>query len=326
MSSQLGFIGSDKKAKASRSGGRKGKDGDRRKHGRSGGCGPCKKQRRDEDDEESHRGDSDYDDHDGGSDHDDHGDDGGSDHGDDGGSDHGNDGDEKKQGCSCTTVEVRQPIKIEGPPNATCATVPCPAYCDDFKQECPGQPKCCKKGDDCDCCNVRDPQKKIAFKLTSSAFDDGDAIPAEFTCEVKDAPNPPLAWSGAPPRTACLVLVVDDPSAIHDTGSVFVHWNVIGIPAATNGAIASPAVFPPEVVQLQNDNGFAGYFGPCPPADGCVHTYRFTLYALSACPVIAADAENFTKEQFEKTYRDLILGCAILRGKFSIASIPLIEL
>jgi phosphatidylethanolamine-binding protein (PEBP) family uncharacterized protein len=55
--------------------------------------------------------------------------------------------------------------------------------------------------------------------LTSTAFEDGQAIPRRHTCEGDDL-SPPLAWSGQPPETKSFALVADDPDA---PGGTFTH-------------------------------------------------------------------------------------------------------
>lgn len=69
----------------------------------------------------------------------------------------------------------------------------------------------------------------MAFTITSSAFEDGDAIPRQFTCDGSDVP-PPLAWSDAPEGTRSFVLVTEDPDAPQGT---FTHWLMYDIPATT---------------------------------------------------------------------------------------------
>jgi Raf kinase inhibitor-like protein, YbhB/YbcL family len=111
------------------------------------------------------------------------------------------------------------------------------------------------------------------FTLTSTAFDEGEAIPRRFTCDGENV-SPDIAWSGAPEGTQALVLIVTDPDARN-----FVHWLVYdmtgspagGLPMATS---ASPDAPP----QGTNDFGKLGYGGPCPPSG--THHYRFTLSAL----------------------------------------------
>lgn len=112
------------------------------------------------------------------------------------------------------------------------------------------------------------------FRLTSSAFRDGEPIPAEYTCDGDDV-SPPLAWSGAPPGTAALVLVVDDPDA-----RGFVHWVVLDIAGAADGALPRGVSRTPGAPQEgRNDFGRIGWGGPCPPSGR--HRYVFTLFALS---------------------------------------------
>jgi Raf kinase inhibitor-like YbhB/YbcL family protein len=107
------------------------------------------------------------------------------------------------------------------------------------------------------------------FELTSPAFAEGEAIPAEHSCE---GPSPDLEWTGVPEDTVELALTLLDP----DAGN-FVHWVAWGIdPAST--ALPAGAAAPSEG---ENDAGRPGYFGPCPP-EGQRHRYVFTLYALGS--------------------------------------------
>ena len=110
----------------------------------------------------------------------------------------------------------------------------------------------------------------MAFRLTSSAFADGAAIPSDYTCDGADL-RPPLAWSGAPPETAEFALVMDDPDA-----RGFVHWVVVGIPA---DATSLGERLPAGAHEGRTDFGRVGYGGPCPPSG--THRYVTMLYALS---------------------------------------------
>src|SRR5258708_23043029 len=107
------------------------------------------------------------------------------------------------------------------------------------------------------------------FRLTSSAFVDGDAIPREFSCDAANV-SPPLAWTDVPVGTAALVLVVDDPDA-----RGFVHWIVLDL-AGHDGDLpegVGPTTASPQ--HGRNDFGKVGWRGPCPPSG--THPYRFTL-------------------------------------------------
>src|SRR5882762_7278635 len=48
------------------------------------------------------------------------------------------------------------------------------------------------------------------LQITSSAFTEGQPIPAKYTCQGKDV-SPPLQWSGVPPAAKSLALICDDP-------------------------------------------------------------------------------------------------------------------
>jgi phosphatidylethanolamine-binding protein (PEBP) family uncharacterized protein len=52
----------------------------------------------------------------------------------------------------------------------------------------------------------------MAIEVRSSAFEDGDAIPARYTCDGPDV-SPPLSWGSVPDGTQSLALVTDDPDA-----------------------------------------------------------------------------------------------------------------
>jgi Raf kinase inhibitor-like YbhB/YbcL family protein len=121
-------------------------------------------------------------------------------------------------------------------------------------------------------CGARSDKAVAQFNLTSSAFQNGAAIPTQYTCDGADQ-SPPLAWGQPPPGTKSLALVVDDPDAPHGT---FHHWGAYDVPAATRSMAAGQSVG----VQAVNDSGKAGYKGPCPPKGDKPHHYRFKLYAL----------------------------------------------
>lgn len=59
----------------------------------------------------------------------------------------------------------------------------------------------------------------MTMKLTSSAFDAGQAIPAKYTCEGEDI-SPPLQWSGVPAGAKSLALICDMVLAVSDLEKV----------------------------------------------------------------------------------------------------------
>ena len=114
----------------------------------------------------------------------------------------------------------------------------------------------------------------MTIQITSSAFKEGETIPAKYTCDGANV-SPPLAWSGVPGGTKSLAVIADDPDAPVGT---WVHWVLYDLPAGQNSLV--------EGVQgagLQGINDFrkTGYGGPCPPR-GKPHRY-FLSFTLSTC-------------------------------------------
>ena len=127
----------------------------------------------------------------------------------------------------------------------------------------------------------------VAFYLISSAFSQGGAIPAQYTCDGADV-SPPLSWGGGPAGTAAFALICEDPDA--PVGN-WVHWVVYNIPAGRDSLPEGlPAVGQLEDGTVQGVNGWGrtGYGGPCPPSG--THRYFFRLYALDSLLELPAGA------------------------------------
>lgn len=145
----------------------------------------------------------------------------------------------------------------------------------------------------------------MTIELTSSAFDQGAAIPQKYTCDG-DNLSPPLSWSALPDGTQSLALIVDDPDAPRGT---YVHWVVFNLPPDQEGLSEGSQ----DVgVQGRNNAGSTRYAGPCPPP-GSAHRYFFKLYALDAELRLSPGA---TKADVEQAMEGHILGQGELMGKY----------
>jgi hypothetical protein len=150
--------------------------------------------------------------------------------------------------------------------------------------------------------------------LASSAFEDAEPIPTEFTCSGVGR-SPPLSASAVPAEAETLALVMDDPDA---GGRPYVHWLVWDVPADRT---EWPAGVPEGetvaelggAVQGQNSRGTVGYVGPCPPPDDGPHTYRFALYALDSPIGLDPGAE---RPAVEDAIAGTRYGVTVLRGTF----------
>lgn len=152
--------------------------------------------------------------------------------------------------------------------------------------------------------------KKMAIKLTSSAFEEGDAIPARHTCDGQDI-SPPLSWEAVPEGARSLALIVDDPDAPSGT---FVHWVIYNLPADSEElaeGVPNEQTLSDGAMQGVNGFGTVGYRGPCPP--GGVHRYFFKLYALDAELELSAGA---TKEDLLDAMEGHVLAEGQLMGTY----------
>lgn len=121
--------------------------------------------------------------------------------------------------------------------------------------------------------------------LKSSAFKDGEKIPAKYTCEG-DNVNPFLEIRNAPEGAQSLVLLVDDPDAT--AGGVWDHWVVWNIHPKTQ--YIEEDTVPVGAVEGKNSFGSRRYGGPCPPPGNPPHRYRFKIYALDTLLSLSNDA------------------------------------
>src|SRR5205085_2382634 len=151
--------------------------------------------------------------------------------------------------------------------------------------------------------------EKMTIKLTSSAFQEGGMIPAQYTCDGKNI-SPPLAWSDVPTEAKTLALIADDPDAPRGT---WVHWVSYNLPTATKelpeGIPAQEAAVGGR--QGKNDFGKLGYGGPCPPSG--THRYYFKLYALNTELNLPSGA---TKQDLLKAMYGHILDEGQLMGRY----------
>lgn len=111
------------------------------------------------------------------------------------------------------------------------------------------------------------------MRLSSSAFQNMQTMPAQFTCAGENI-SPPLSVDGAPAEAKSLALIMHDPDATG--GEDFKHWVVWAIDPATKEILEGGA--PSGSSEGLNDFGRVGYGGPCPHQGR--HRYVFELFAL----------------------------------------------
>jgi Raf kinase inhibitor-like YbhB/YbcL family protein len=131
------------------------------------------------------------------------------------------------------------------------------------------------------------------FQLHSAAFLNDGTPPLSMilnnqsngmnTCTASGAAggdqSPELYWTDIPSGTRSFVVV------LYDTTASFTHWGMYNISANLN-ELPQNAGAPGSRYGTQIENDFdlgQQYDGPCPPAGVApeIHTYAFTVYALS---------------------------------------------
>jgi hypothetical protein len=153
------------------------------------------------------------------------------------------------------------------------------------------------------------PPEEIEMAIASAAFQDGESIPSQYTCDGQNK-SPALSWSGVPEGTQSFALILDDTDA---PGGTFTHWVIFNIPANTlelEEAIPTTPQLESGALQGRNDFGGIGYSGPCPPP-GASHHYHFVVYALDLTLDLSAGA---SKTQVLSVMQGHILAQAELIG------------
>jgi hypothetical protein len=145
-----------------------------------------------------------------------------------------------------------------------------------------------------------------SMTVTSPMIENG-SMAMRYTCHGAGE-TPPIFWSGIPPGTKSLALVVDD-AATPITPRLY--WIVFGISPATTDIQAGS--LPTGAREARNSTGSIGYDPPCPASSP--HRYRFTVYALG----------TMLRQPTGATLRDAwsaIARHAIARGRLTVTALP----
>lgn len=148
--------------------------------------------------------------------------------------------------------------------------------------------------------------KEKDMEIKSAAFEDGDVIPVNYTCDGENI-SPPLSISGVPEVVKSLVLIIDDPDAPAGTWNHFLAWNID--PKTTE---IKEGQVPQGAVLGKNDFGKLEYGGPCPPSG--THRYLFRLLGLD---ILLDLQEGAVRSELDKAIQNHVIETALLMGKYS---------
>ena len=163
----------------------------------------------------------------------------------------------------------------------------------------------------CDGENPATNEAVMKLQVTSTAFAEGQPIPARHAYDQQDI-SPALQWSGVPPAAKSLALICEDPDAPMGT---WVHWVLYDLPPVGTG-LSENVPKSPELAngakQGVNDYKKIGYGGPCPPP-GKPHHYYFKLYALDTMPNLKP---GLTKKELLKAMDGHVIAEGQLMGTY----------
>lgn len=118
--------------------------------------------------------------------------------------------------------------------------------------------------------------------LTSQDIQEGSRMANQFVFNglgcSGDNLSPQLSWNNAPKGTKSFAITAYDPDA--PTGSGWWHWVALDIAADQHNVARGAAKQLKGVRELNNDYGFSGFGGACPPQGHGMHRYQFTVWTL----------------------------------------------
>ncbi len=154
-----------------------------------------------------------------------------------------------------------------------------------------------------------------AIDLRSPAFGNGGRLPERFTADGTGV-SPPLFWTGVPPETELLALLVEDADA--PTPSPLVHAIVWGLPAE-DGQLVEGAIVADGNGGVEGDVGTnsylrEGWLPPDPPTGHGEHRYAFQLFALAG---VEDPGASPSRGDIVAAMRGRVLAAGLLTGTYS---------
>ncbi|MFN8413918.1 MAG: YbhB/YbcL family Raf kinase inhibitor-like protein [Anaerolineales bacterium] len=148
------------------------------------------------------------------------------------------------------------------------------------------------------------------FMLTSSAVEEGGALPKEFTCDGASA-TLPLSWKDAPEGTKSFAVIMHH---IPGPGDSHWYWVLYNIPAEVTSLEKNSM----NVGILGNNsvNGETTYAPPCSKGPG-EKVYTYTVYALSAEPQLSVSPSDVTRDVLLNAIKDITLASAALNVTYT---------
>ncbi|WP_299194119.1 YbhB/YbcL family Raf kinase inhibitor-like protein [uncultured Erythrobacter sp.] len=145
------------------------------------------------------------------------------------------------------------------------------------------------------------------FSLSSPAFDAGEQLDPCFTAKEEDAVAPPLEWSGPPPGSQELIVIVED--ATDPSAEPLCHWLVWGL-AGQKGKLLEGEV-PPRTGK--NAHGNSEWLLPDPP-EGETRHYAFQIFATDLPLTLMPGA---SRDELIGSIKGFVTACDVLYAPFT---------
>lgn len=153
------------------------------------------------------------------------------------------------------------------------------------------------------------------FTLHSTQFHNAGNLPVEMggsgQCPGENV-SPQLSWSDAPASTKSFVLLIEDPQGANGLGMT--HFLGYGIDRSRHQFAKGDLTQIAGYIPGTNGKNVQGYSGPCPPVNGDIHNYNFTLIATDYNPDVLA--RGLTKDAIMSQLKGHVLASAGLVGQF----------
>ncbi len=154
--------------------------------------------------------------------------------------------------------------------------------------------------------------------ITTGSYSNGGTIPLRIAATAVGGSNtsPQLIISDIPKGTQRFAVIMDDetqPTCQPGLGACR-HWGVFNLPVAkTSISEGENLLLQSGAVYGTNYTGSVGYAGPNASSQ---HTYKLTVYALSAEATFVTAVPEYNRAKFELAFQSTILGKATLTGVY----------
>lgn len=155
------------------------------------------------------------------------------------------------------------------------------------------------------------------LSLTQTSYADGATIPIKFAATAVGGSNtsPQLSIGSIPNGTHRFAIIMDDETGACQPGiGACRQWGVFNLPVAKTVISEGENLLTQSgVVYGTNLTGTTGYMGPSATS---AHTYKLTVYALSATAPYLTGKPEYNRAKFELDFKDFILGKGTLTGVY----------